>query len=533
MSANKIMEKLSANFELLRNIVRASSSIQIKADLSKVDDLINKRIEEVVKDNAPPDFHILYADFKAEYEKFKDFILFDQLLGKNIVALGGGFSSGKSSFLNAIMGKAVLPSDIDPSTSVPTFIVEGTKHYLSGINVFDAKFEIDDVLMVRKIGHGFGKIENEMLESVTDIVTLGHIIESLFFSTPLIKYKNLAFLDTPGYSKPDTTNYSAKTDEHIARRQLNTANCIIWFVQADAGTITEDDIKFIKTLNDSTPKLFILNKADKKTDDDIKEIIAKIKSTLEIKGLKYVDVLAYSTKSPETYDAEDIKKWLKKWNVPNDKNNFAVNFKKLFIRCLDYYEEEIETETKRLKSLNKALTLSDDSEINESINFVIKSGKSYLSILETIKDNLKNLQTEFFAEIKIVGDIVGIDMPEPTELSLIGDKAKNPLDVLTEYMKKKGIKSNNNYQDMMSNAFEDVIAVMNKKAGGSDYKDNLMGVLEDLDKIKTPLKFGKEPGGNEYQNELLNIIKTINSIDTIKVNAQIDGSCIEENENNN
>jgi GTP-binding protein EngB required for normal cell division len=525
MSATEIMDKLSANFELLRNIVRTSSSIQIKADLSKVDYLINRKIEDVVKDNAPPDFHILYADFKAEYEKFKDFILYDKLIGKNIVALGGGFSSGKSSFLNAIMGKAVLPSDIDPSTSVPTFIVEGSKHYLSGINVFDAKFEIDDVLMVRKIGHGFGKIENEFLESASDIVTLGHIIESLFFSTPLLKYKNLAFLDTPGYSKPDTSSYSAKTDEHIARRQLNTANCILWFIQADAGTITEDDIKFIKTLNESTPKLFILNKADKKTDDDVKDIIAKIKATLEMKGLKYVDVLAYSTKSAESYDAENIKKWFEKWNVPNEKNNFAVNFKKLFIKCLEYYEEEIETETKRLKRLNRALTLSEDSEISESINFVIKSGKSYLSVLDTIKANLSNMQTEFFVEIKMVGDIVGIDMPEPTELSMIGDNANNPLDVLNTYMKKKGLKANNNYQELMTNAFEDVIPVMNKNAGGSEYKDSLMDVLKNLDTIKTPLKFGEDSGRNEYlienQNELLEFINIVNSI------AQTEGSGIQ------
>lgn len=524
MSANEIMDKLSGNFELLRNIIRTASSIKIKADLTKVDELINKKIEATVKDNAPPDFHVLYADFKSEYEKFKDFILYDQLIGKNIVALGGGFSSGKSSFLNAIMGKPVLPSDIDPSTSVPTYIVQGKKHYLSGINVFDAKFEIADVLMIRKIGHGFGKIENDDLESVSDVVTLGHIVESLFFSTPLHKYENLAFLDTPGYSKPDTTSYSAKTDEQIARRQLNTANCILWFVQADAGTITEDDIKFIKTLNETTPKLIILNKADKKTDDDIKDIIAKIKSTLEIKGVKYVDVLGYSTKSPEAYDAERILKWFTKWNVLTDKNNFAVNFKKLFIKCLEYYEQEIEIETKRLKSLNKALTLSDDSEISDSLNFVIKSGKSYLSQLEAIKGKLKDLQTEFFAEIKIVGDIVGIDMPEPTELSLVVDKAKDPLDVITEYMKKKGIKANNDYQSMMEDAFDNVTCVINQKAGGSDYKDSLLGVLEALDTVKKPFMLAKESGGSEYQNELLSIIKTLDSTGKNKMNAQVSGS---------
>lgn len=515
MSVNEVIN----HFELLRNIIRPVSSIKMKSDLKKVDELINKKIEIAVKDNAPPDFHVLYADFKAEYEKFKDFILYDQLISKNIIALGGGFSSGKSSFLNAIMGKPVLPSDIDPSTSIPTYIVTGQKHHLSGINVFDAKFEISDVLMVQKMAHGFGKIKNGDLDSTTDVVTLGHIVESLFFSTPLHKYENLAFLDTPGYSKPDTSTYSAKTDEQIARRQLNTANCILWFIQADAGTITEDDIKFIKTLNETIPKLIVLNKADKKPNEDIREIINKIKSTLEIKGIKYVDVLAYSTQRPNDYDSISIKEWLIKWNIPNEKNNFAVNFKKLFIKCLEYYEEEIEFEAKRLKSLNKALTLSNDSEISDSLTFVIKSGKSYLSQIETIKEKLKELQTEFFAEIKIVGDIVGIDMPEPTELSLVADKAKDPLDVLIAYMKKKGIKAKHDYQSIMADAFDNVDSVMNQKAGGSDYRDSLLEVLSTLDSVKPRFLLGKEAGGKEYQKELLSIIKILDSTDKNKMNV--------------
>lgn len=108
-------------------------------------------------------------------------------------------------------------------------------------------------------------------------------MENIFFSTPLHKYDRVAFLDTPGYSKPDSEKYSAKTDEQIARGQLNSSNYVLWFVQADAGTITEEDIKFIKTLNEDIPKLIIVNKADKKNLADLEDIIKKIKSTLDIK----------------------------------------------------------------------------------------------------------------------------------------------------------------------------------------------------------------------------------------------------------
>ena len=105
----EIYEKLAGNFELLCNIIRQKSDgQQLKADLSRIEEMIQKKIPDTLKKNAPEDFYELYTDFKSEYEKFRDFILYDKLIGKNIVALGGGFSSGKSSFLNALMGKRVL-----------------------------------------------------------------------------------------------------------------------------------------------------------------------------------------------------------------------------------------------------------------------------------------------------------------------------------------------------------------------------------------------------------------------------------------
>lgn len=319
----EVYEKLMANFTLLCNIIRQNNGNQLKVDLSKIEEIINKKIPDTLKKNAPEDFYELYTDFKSEYEKFRDFILYDKLIGKNIVALGGGFSSGKSSFLNALMGKSVLPADIDPSTSVPTYIVKGKKHEVMGINVFDAKVSMQP-RDIKKIAHGFGELEDEEDEKVTDAVTLGHVLENIFFSTPLHKYDNIAFLDTPGYSKPDSEKYSAKTDEQIARGQLNSSNYILWFVQADAGTITEEDIKFIKTLREDIPKLIIVNKADKKNLKDLQSIMEKIKATLDLRGIRYVDVFAFTSKLEQVEDeklqkfiendTEKIKKQIVQWN---------------------------------------------------------------------------------------------------------------------------------------------------------------------------------------------------------------------------
>lgn len=491
---DEVYEKILSNYELLCNIIRQSASgPQLKVDLSKIGEIINKKIPDTLKKNAPEDFYELYTDFKSEYEKFRDFILYDKLIGKNIIALGGGFSSGKSSFLNALMGKMVLPADIDPSTSVPTYIVSGEKHNVMGINVFDTKVQMQP-RDIKKIAHGFGEVENDDDEKVADAVTLGHVLENIFFSTPLHKYDNIAFLDTPGYSKPDSEKYSAKTDEQIARGQLNSSNYILWFVQADAGTITEEDIKFIKTLREDIPKLIIVNKADKKNLSDLKDIIAKIKSTLDIKGIRYVDVFPFTSRLDQVEDdelntfieigIEDIRKQIQYWNSQVYESNFARNFKILFVRCKEFYEDEIDEESRQLTRLNTSITKlmaeDIDAEILEPLQLMVREAQKNVNELKAISKKLKELQDEFFTEIKFISDIVGIAMPEPSEIDLLQDKVKNPMQLIEEYKKEKGIQTDTSIVDMLQSVFAGIEPVINKHAGGSKYRDELLDVIKEF-----------------------------------------------------
>ena len=117
-----------------------------------------------------------------------------------------------------------MPSQIDPSTSVPAYIVNG-EDTVYGVNVFDSKIDMK-LKEIKSISHGFCEKTDDNDEIISEEVTLGHILKSIFISTPLQSYKHIAFLDTPGYSKPDTASYSSKTDEKIARAQLNSSNYI-------------------------------------------------------------------------------------------------------------------------------------------------------------------------------------------------------------------------------------------------------------------------------------------------------------------
>ena len=488
---DEVYEKLVRNFELLCEIIKQNTSEnQMKADLSRIVEIIDVKIPDTLKKNAPEDFYELYTDFKAEYEKFRDYILYDKLIGKNIVALGGGFSSGKSSFLNALMGKRVLPDSIDPSTSVPTYIVRGEKHEVVGINVFDSKVNMQP-RDIKKIAHGFGELEDEDDEKITDAVTLGHVLESIFFSTPLHQYENIAFLDTPGYSKPDSEEYSAKTDEQISRGQLNSSNYILWFVQADAGTITEEDIKFIKTLREGIPILVVVNKADKKNLSDLKSIIEKIKSTLIIKNVRCIDVFSFSSKLDQIEDTElkkfiqndtdKIRKQIEEWNKQIYESNFARNFKKIFARCKEFYIDEINEESRKLTRLNTSITKLSaediDEEIIEPLALMVKESQRNVNELKEIEKKLKSLQDEFFTEIKYIADIVGIAMPEPSEIDLLKENMQDPVKLIREYKKEQGIKTDHSMMDMLKDMFDGIKPVINKSTGGDSYKNELMEII--------------------------------------------------------
>ena len=472
-------EELNNNFNLVKKIIKQNESIINSEQLNNIEKIIDKDLPNTIKKTAPVNFPDIYFDFKYEYDKFKEFILYNQLIGKNIVALGGGFSSGKSSFLNSILKQKLLPASIDPSTSVPTYIVNDESEYVYGINIFNNEVKLDKCDL-KSICHGFGEMTDENDDVTEEEVKLGHILNSIFLATPTQIYKHIAFLDTPGYSKPDTNTYSIKTDEKIAKAQLNSSNFILWFIQGEDGTIKQDDIDFLSKLKKEIPKLIIINKADKLTNSSINDVKKQVKEILDLKGIMYIDVLSYSRKKTDEYDSEKIKYYLTRWNNEIYECNFARNFKILFVKCKNYYDDLISTESKRLNRLNTSLTFSENDVVTECLSSLINEIKRHLNELKEDKKNLKKLQDEFFTEIKIVSDKFGIEMPEPSEIDLIQDKIQNQIEEIKKYKEKNNIKSNPNISIKIIELMSNVNAVINEEAGGWNHKNKIYKSIKEI-----------------------------------------------------
>lgn len=420
---------------LLKRIIMTDGTPDLCVDLHEIETMITKTLPDELEKNAPPNFPELYFDFRQEYERFKEFILFDKLIGRNVVALGGGFSSGKSSFLNSVLDEELLPSDITPSTSVPAYLIHDKKTAVYGINTFESRIlmEPEEVAL---IAHGFGKDDDDKTE-----VTLGHLLQSLFIASPKQPFKHLALLDTPGYSKAEGNSYSKKTDEKIARTQLNSANFILWFVPADAGTITNSDIEFLRSLNPAIPKLIIVNKADKLLPDELDEVVDKIRDTLQMKGIQVVDVLADSAEEPEDYDRGRILEYLNKWDTAVSKSRFAYNFKVLFTRCKEYYDTELDEAQRLHNRLSHILAdfPSDNPDAEDYLQSMDRASVRSIAELKELKNRLHQLQDDFFTEIKRIADVVSIEMPEPSEIDLLSDKLTDPKAVLDAYCSQNGL----------------------------------------------------------------------------------------------
>jgi len=440
------MGDMAKDFDLLKRIVAPTGDRQpLPVDISRLTKIIREEIPAALEKQAPPNFPELYFDFEQIYGQFHDFLLFDKLIGKNIVALGGSFSSGKSSFLNSILGRSILPAHLDPSTSVPTYVIYGAEESAWGINEFDVKLNLT-FPDIKSIAHGFGNSDiDEEVETVkSDGITLGHLLQSVFVSAPNLSYRNIAFLDTPGYSKPDSSSYSAKTDERIARAQLNSSNYILWFVPADAGVMTADDVAFLDSLDKSIPKLIIITKADKAPNtEELSEMREKVKSTLDVKGIRYDDVLLFSRRKGQEYDKEKILAYLTKLDGAKQEVDFARSFKKLFVECRKFYDETLKEKERWLSKLNRAITYKGDNEdVNECLTDVSLDVKDNIKEIKATREKLNGLQTDFFTEIKRVADCVHIKMPEPSEIKLMEGNVKNPATVLEEILKKQNRKAN-------------------------------------------------------------------------------------------
>ncbi|GAA7878388.1 hypothetical protein HpMS196_12890 [Helicobacter pylori] len=242
---------------------------------------------------------------------------YPSLFQKSMVAVGGGFSAGKSSFLNHLLGlKLKLPEAVNPTTAIPTYYLRGEREVLMGFSQNGGMVELPHLTF-----------DHQFLESLG--FNLKEIMPLMLLSAPSVPFEFLCFIDTPGFNSSNQ-GYT-EGDKQASKEYLANAKYILWVMDCDRGPIQGNDLNYLQELYEEHGKqvFIVLNKADLKITIQLEEIAVKTKETLEDNGIEFLGIGAYSTtryqeikefseKSP-VFDS--LEKFLIKLNKKSEKQN--------------------------------------------------------------------------------------------------------------------------------------------------------------------------------------------------------------------
>lgn len=216
------------------------------------------------------------------------------------IVVAGGFSSGKSSFLNRLTNCSnLLPTGVEPVSVVKTYLYCSRNNRnitVKGVNQKNILVNLN-VGVLQAIQHA--KKSNIYLASV---------LEKLFVEIPSNDLDGLVFIDTPGYNNSEKPNQSnGKTDKETALEAMKEGNVLFWLVDCERGTTVSEDIEIIKQFKGK--KVFIFNKADKKGVSECEKIVEEAARTLSavFPNEDIIDIIAYSTLENKIYYSKNKK----------------------------------------------------------------------------------------------------------------------------------------------------------------------------------------------------------------------------------
>ncbi|WP_421200673.1 dynamin family protein [Aeromonas enteropelogenes] len=384
---------------------------QLELQLQALEQIIEQELPALARKGSPDNITDLLQALRLEMARFREFCEYPALPSKVVVGLGGSFSAGKSSLINALIGdRQCLVTEVDPTTSLPTYLVQSKSEQteVHAINLFNRVVSLSHE-QFRTLTHEEKSRYGSQVSSLLKSVVVAH---------PGLPWGNLALLDTPGYSKADQAG-SERTDANLARTQLNSAQFIVWLIPADKGTISEEDIAFLGTLDRTIPKLVVISRADKHPTEEIEAIVVLVRDILAKRGLSVLNVTPFSNRPRSMYSVEPLFDYFAQWNKAHRELGFAHQLKRQFMAYQRFIDDKKQEAQRQLSKFNRILALSDDRDVQSDISSLQRKIKNELEQWEHIAKRLAEMQGQFFTQLKQIGDEVGIPLPEPDDLTLL------------------------------------------------------------------------------------------------------------------
>ena len=328
-----------------------------------LDSFINEYIEKFTKK-----VEVYESGLVGDIKKVKDLLLDEaffpsvqlkQILDKQIrrarypmeVAITGQFSSGKSTFLNALLSRNILPTGITPVTSKVNFINYGEEYklkitYYSGAQEFAS---------IDKIAEFTDQREDEM-----------NNIKYLTLYAPMEILKEISFVDTPGL------NSQSQSDTDTTRKVLRDVGGIIWLTLIDnAGKLSEAEVLEEYMENFKNKSLCVLNQKDKFTPEQVETTTSYVKEKF---GKYFAQVTPISAKMALESRASQ-KDILKQDEYEKITKDFKNDLKESSDNKLDFFKKSFDKYQDKIKEIENTdesnnMQLLEESNIQEVLDFI-------------------------------------------------------------------------------------------------------------------------------------------------------------------
>lgn len=342
----------------------------------------------------------------------------------------GNFSTGKSSMINAIIGKPLLNVEITPETAVPSEIYYGANRVIRYTNDGKQEYSIDDLplkdLNIKNTNLVRIEYENEFLKEIrsVSIVDLPGFDTSIELHNKAIDQylpNSLAYLLVVASDEP------VLKDSMISLlKELKEHEMPVYVAITKCNRLTPEDLeackkllgKLVSDILGEEVRVACVDSYGNVRIDEIKEIFRELQQkTGAIFERKYSRLLSHEARYVDTYltdridkaslttsqleqEQERLEKKIKELSgrIRKEMNNFdgQANI------CLETIKERIRTELEANQQAISVL-LENKMDITEKVNSVVRNAVMF------------GIKTEFEPKlqryVEHIADLINIDFP--------------------------------------------------------------------------------------------------------------------------
>ena len=403
-------EELQKKYKLVSDLLTAKPNEHV--EFKKFENLLNEEFREFADaESSLAEEAAAVQRLERLAERLKELVVFPHLSAKRSIAIGGGFSSGKSAFVNSFIEgyDHLLPERVEPATAIPSFVIANSEMAIKGFSRTGDTVDIAPAL--------YSQLSHSFIDTFP--FNLKDIMPSITVEVPLRDslFDNICLIDTPGYNPGGRSE-----DRTTAADFLKDRDALIWMIGLDStGTVPDEDLEFLEDLElGSLPFYVVLNKADIKPRSELEDMLNEVKDTLADADFEPLGISVYSSRRSEefSYDEMSLADFFREQNQPKEANTDLKQeiegVFEMYVNAILKDERTAKWMTNELKAIDFHLSElnSDDADVlGEKISKLIDSQKRDFA---PIKKQMGQIRQKMLSAIDEIFQSLNFAKPELT-----------------------------------------------------------------------------------------------------------------------